>query len=279
MLLVRYDATSSLLAVNKVSRAASQQKYKCRMGFVCLQSSVGNYVRLRSSSNRIRVSILKPSALSLRVCVGLFIFGFLIVTDARHVIAEEPVKQEEAKWIRLFDGTSMKDWKATQFGGEGDVYVEDHAMVLEYGSSLTGVTYEGTPPAGEYELRLEAKRMAGIDFFCGLTFPVGESHCSLILGGWGGAIVGLSSIDGVDASENETQLIQAFEKDRWYRVRLRVTEEAIVVWLDDKQIISQKRVGKVFSIRPEVELCRPLGICTWDTKGAIREVEYRKLND
>ena len=37
----------------------------------------------------------------------------------------------------------------------------------------------------DYELRLEAKRVEGGDFFCGLTFPVGKEYCTLILGGWG----------------------------------------------------------------------------------------------
>jgi hypothetical protein len=47
-----------------------------------------------------------------------------------------------------------------------------------------------------YEIKLEAKKVTGNDFFCGMTFPVGDSFCSFIVGGWGGPVVGLSSIDG-----------------------------------------------------------------------------------
>ena len=51
----------------------------------------------------------------------------------------------------------------------------------------------------DYEVTLEGKRVAGDDFFCTTTFPVGESFCSFVVGGWHGTVVGLSSIDGMDA--------------------------------------------------------------------------------
>ena len=33
----------------------------------------------------------------------------------------------------------------------------------------------------------------------------------LIVGGWGGTVVGLSSIDGMDASENETTITESLK--------------------------------------------------------------------
>ena len=78
--------------------------------------------------------------------------------------------------------------------------------MLDFGSSMTGVTYQGKDlPRTDYEIRLEAQRIDGTDFFCGLTFPVHDAHLSLIVGGWGGSLVGLSSLDGKDASRNETR--------------------------------------------------------------------------
>lgn len=59
-------------------------------------------------------------------------------------------------------------------------------------------------PVMNYELSLEAMRVDGSDFFCGLTFPVGSNFCSFIVGGWGGGVVGLSSLNSEDASQNET---------------------------------------------------------------------------
>lgn len=50
--------------------------------------------------------------------------------------------------------------------------------------------------------------MSSSEFFCGLTVPVrtGTECVSLIVGGWGGSLVGISSIDGLDASETSTGL-------------------------------------------------------------------------
>ena len=82
----------------------------------------------------------------------------------------------------------------------------------------------------EYEVTLETRRIDGFDFFCGMTFPVEKSHCSLVLGGWGGSLTGLSSLDGFDASENETTGSMAFKEGKWYKIRLRVTPEKIEAW-------------------------------------------------
>ena len=84
-----------------------------------------------------------------------------------------PVNKSAAKkevWKSLFDGKTLDGWAATEFGGEGDVYVEDGSIILGFGSPLTGVTYKGSHPKTNYEIRLDAMRMEGSDFFCGLTF-------------------------------------------------------------------------------------------------------------
>ncbi len=88
-----------------------------------------------------------------------------------------------------------------------------------------------------YEVALDAMRLMGSDFFCGLTVPVGETFCSLIVGGWGGSLLGISSVEGMDASENETTKFTNFESGRWYRIRLRVTEKRIEGWIDKEKLI------------------------------------------
>ena len=94
--------------------------------------------------------------------------------------------------------------KRPHFGGEGKVYVKDGAIVMEMGSMMTGITWTGEVLRNNYELELEGMRLDGSDFFCTTTFPVGKDPCSLVVGGWGGGVVGLSSVDYYDASENAT---------------------------------------------------------------------------
>src|SRR4029079_13118601 len=112
---------------------------------------------------------------------------------------------------------------------------------------------------------------------CGLTFPVGDSPCSFIVGGWGGGVVGLSSIDGSDASENETTKYMELETNRWYTIRLRVTPEKIAAWIDKKQMVDLDLKDRRLSIRLEVELSRPLGISTYNTSAALREIKLQTV--
>jgi hypothetical protein len=184
---------------------------------------------------------------------------------------------KEKGWRRLFDGRSLQSWKSTNFGGEGEVSVEDGAILLDFGTSLTGVTYVGEFPRMNYELSLEAKRVAGIDFFCGLTFPVAENYCSFIVGGWAGTVVGLSSIDGLDASENETTRYLRFDSNRWYRIRVQVTPTHIDAWIDDERVVHQNIEGRRVSTRNEVVLSKPIGICAWETRAALRQIQVRNL--
>lgn len=182
-------------------------------------------------------------------------------------------------WKPLFNRRNLDGWEITQFGGEGDVEVTSGKLLLEMGNDLTGVTWASDFPKVPFEVVLEGQRVRGNDFFCGLTFPVGEEYCTLVLGGWGGALVGLSSIDGKDASENETRTYMNFENERWYTVQLQVSPESITAWIDGEEIIETERAGHEFSVRPEVRLSRPFGIATWRTTAAIRSIWYRELQE
>jgi hypothetical protein len=192
--------------------------------------------------------------------------------------APQPLAAAPA-WQELFDGRSLDGWKAPQFGGEGKVHVRDGMIVMEAGALMTGIVWTGQPPRDNYELQLEGMRLSGSDFFATVTFPVGKEHCSFVVGGWGGSLIGLSNVDYADASENATSDTFAFADNRWYRIRVRVSPAAIEVWIDDKQVVKQPRAEHVFGIRPEVELCCPLGISTWCTAGAVRNIRIRRLEE
>ena len=162
--------------------------------------------------------------------------------------------------------------------GEGPVKVENGQITLESGNDLTGINWTGPElPKTNYEIALQAMRVAGRDFFAGVTFPVGDSFCSLILGGWGGTVVGLSNLNGMDASENQTSQSIEFETGRWYNVRIRVTPAKIEAWLDDKAIINQDLTGNKVETRLEVDLSQPLGVASWRTKSALRDIRLRRL--
>jgi hypothetical protein len=193
-------------------------------------------------------------------------------------LAEVP-QAPQSEWQPLFDGKTLNNWHRTKFGGEGAVTVENGQIVLEIGGAdLTGITWTGPAlPKTNYELALQAMRLDGNDFFAGITFPVADSFCSLILGGWAGTVVGLSSIDGMDASENETSQSIRFDDRRWYDVRLRVTPAKIQAWLDQKLIIDQDITAKKIDTRVEVELSQPLGVAAWRTKSAVRNIRLRRL--
>ena len=181
----------------------------------------------------------------------------------------------------LFDGKTLAGWKVLTkefFDAAGKVYVKNGTLLLEQGQSLTGVSWRGWFPRMSYEVRLEAMRLAGSDFFLGMTFPVGEGFCTLILGGWGGQVVGLSNVDGVAAHENDTTQIVEFTSNRWYRVELRVSPEKVRVRLDGEEIISQAVKGKRFEVWPQQEPVRPFGLASYDTKAAYRNVRVRKLD-
>jgi hypothetical protein len=115
-------------------------------------------------------------------------------------------------------------------------------------------------------------KVEGNDFFCGMTFPVGKDPCTLIVGGWGGTIVGLSSINGMDASENETTTLKQFEKNQWYRIRLKVTEQTIQAWINGEIVVDFTIDDNTLSIRPEVDLSKPFGIASWRTTAALRNI-------
>ena len=208
----------------------------------------------------------------MKYLVPMLAAAFLFLGNAT---ADDPSAE---KWRPLFDGKSLTGWTATKFGGEGDVEVKDGAIVLHSGNDLTGVTFAGKDlPKMDYELVVESKRVKGNDFFATVTFPVGDSHCSLVTGGWAGSVVGISSLDGHDASENETTTLVTFKDDQWYKFRVRVTKDRIRAWIDEKNVVDVDTKDKKISTRSESELSRPFGVASWQTTGAIRDIRIREL--
>ena len=210
--------------------------------------------------------------------------------------AGQSSQASKSDWKRLHG-----HWASCQFGGEGTIEIDEDRIKIASGQPLTGLFWEqnhsrdtqnAKDDVGDsskvaakmnplirdgYELKLQARRTDGFDFFCGLTFPIADQHATLVLGGWGGAITGLSSIDGLDASENDTTLFRQFEDNRWYRVRIRVSPELVQCWVDDESIVKVSRRKHKFSLRTEMDLCKPLGIAAYECDAEYKDIMIRKL--
>jgi hypothetical protein len=130
-------------------------------------------------------------------------------------------------------------------------------------------------PAGSYEVELTASRLAGNDFFVGLTFPVGSEHLTLVLGGWGGAVCGLSSIDGEDAARNPTRTVRAFRQGQQYSLHLVVRPPHVTATLDGAPLVRCDLTGHEVGLRAEVLLSRPFGIACYATRTAVHTIRWR----
>ncbi len=176
-------------------------------------------------------------------------------------------------------------WQNLDFGSNGDSEITADLLTIHHGERLAGLRFTGDVDAllgsarGNYEIMLEARRTAGNDLFLGLTFPIGKESASLVLGGWGGAVCGISSVDGADAASNDYKSIHNFEDNQWYRVRLKVTPDRVQAWLDGAPLFDVERAKvKAFGVRSEVGPSAPLGLFTFGTSAQIRAIGVRKLD-
>jgi len=209
-----------------------------------------------------------------RFFCGMFVTACLL-SSCHSMPSLQSSGGEQVTIRELFDGESLDGWEITPWTYRGPVEVRDGSLLLGRGHECTGVTWQKEFPTSNYEVTLDAMRVEGSDFFCGMTFPVGEEFCTLILGGWGGSLVGLSSIDGLDASENVTNSIRRFRNNQWYHIRLQVTDQAIRAWIDEDQVVDFAIEDHHLSLRMEVIWSKPFGICSWRTRAALRNIKVR----
>ena len=233
--------------------------------------------------------------------VILAIFALLFLLPQVWTIADEPAKDDQ-KWTLMFDGKTIDGWSVSKIDAEKKVEIKDGYIIVGRDDLASGIKYDKPFPKSNYEIMYQAKRAKGYDFFGTLTFPVKESHCSFVTGGWSGHVIGLSSINGYDASENDTTTFHDFKDKQWYQFRVRVSDDRITVWCypvgedgkivepakdDSKAVAAHQGVEKPkvdittrdknFSIRLEVTFFKPLGISTWNTEGHLRDMKFREL--
>ncbi|MEM9480857.1 MAG: family 16 glycoside hydrolase [Verrucomicrobiota bacterium] len=190
--------------------------------------------------------------------------------------------------LELIEKDSLKGWKVLDnwIGGGAESTVEDGVLRVGSGAPMNGIMLDEETasqlPDGPYEIKVEARRVEGQDIFLGLTFPVpGREACvTLIAGGWGGGITGISSIDYRDASQNSTMSDQRYENDEWYEFRIEVRSDDIQVWLDGRIIVNAFIRDRHIGMRPgEVEQVQPFGLITWETVAEVRRLKVTELRE
>jgi hypothetical protein len=188
-------------------------------------------------------------------------------------------------WVPLFDGetlanwTTVKLWKNKGWKGPGEgnrAYVDGGRVVLEAGASMIGLAWSGGDlPVTDYEVSYETLAVGARP--AGLLFPVGTTHCLLLLGHWDGSVVGFSMVDGHWALGNLTRAQMHFEDDTWYRVRVRVTAEKIQAWIDGELIVVLSRDGHAIALAGGRGPLRPLGVEAQAKGGSVRNVRLRRV--
>ncbi|NRB44540.1 MAG: DUF1080 domain-containing protein [Verrucomicrobiales bacterium] len=195
-------------------------------------------------------------------------------------------KETKKQSVSLFDGKTLKGWKLCNYAGLGEVKVspETGALRVTRGEILSGIRIDNFDkrklPKVNYELSLEARRVEGEDFFCCLTFPYKKTHASFVLGGWGGSVCGISSIDFMDAMENSTMTVRDFDQGKWYKLRLLVTENRFQGFVEEKKIVNVGIKGRKIGMRfGEIEESVPLGLSTFRTTAEYKNISIRHLED
>ncbi len=187
-------------------------------------------------------------------------------------------QQQSGPWIELFDDEHIESWQRINFGGSESHSVQTGQIEVEMGRPVTGIRFDTEDfPTKDYVLELDAKKIQGTDFFCCLTFPVNDTHCSLVVGGWGGTVTGISCINRMDASDNATTSVKKYHVGQWYKIRVQVQEKQISCWIDDQQIVDLSLEDIELGLRIEVEPCKPLGLSSFETAAAWKNLRYKRL--
>lgn len=194
------------------------------------------------------------------------------------LLAQSANQTEDSREL-FWEGDRLEDWTVTEFGSQREIKQLEDGFEIQAGYPLAGVHCAREWPLNDYEVEWEFRRLEGNDFPCCLTFPVNDSHCSVVIGGWGGTLVGLSCIGGKDAAHNDTAKHLVFENGTWYRARLRVQGDQICCWIDDREVIVRNVRDEKLTVRNEVQLSRPLGICSFETTAQIRRFRVYRLGE
>jgi len=183
----------------------------------------------------------------------------------------------------LFNGKDLSGWRMADLVSNGEVIVLPEGVVeCGAGTSLTGIVYTNAFPVRNYELSLEAMRKEGSDFFIGLTIPVESSYCTVIIGGWGGGLCGISSFEGNDAANNQWGEGLTLQNGRWYKLKVRVTPNVIQIALNDDLYTARVEYEECSQLglrSGEIEETIPMGLSTYETTALWRNFTVTRITE
>jgi hypothetical protein len=82
----------------------------------------------------------------------------------------------------------------------------------------------------------------------------------------------------MDASENETTKYIKFDKNKWHKVKVEVRATRIKAWVDNDEMVNVNIKDSRIDVRPGgIELQKPLGLCTYQTTAAWRNIRFTPL--
>jgi hypothetical protein len=209
-----------------------------------------------------------------------FLFSAVLLIGCLPEKAAPSVIQE---WS-LLDDALHSSWQKAGIPEEGSMQLTGQVLTLPAGLPMTGCRFPAWQSLGlpetDYAIEYEAMRAEGEDIFGMCTFPVSShsSHATFVIGGWGGGLTGISSIDFKDASENSTRAEQKFANGVWHHVRIEVRPEDIRAWVNRRPVVNVSIKGRQVGLRPGyIDHCLPFGFATWNTQGRIRGVKVGRL--
>ena len=236
--------------------------------------------RMKFALDAINAEVGSMASLLLRIKNGLLVGWMVVVLVGCGDPKERPLREAD-----LLSPSIITAWETAAIPDQGAVDVAVDGLRIQSGKPMSGVRFSAwrSPrfPLTNYAIDYEAMRVEGRDIFGMVTFPVGdeETHATFVLGGWGGTVTGISSIDFSDANENQTRGEHPFENDHWYRVRIEVRTGDLRAWIDGKIVVNVSIKGRHVGLRQGyVDHCLPFGFATYGSAAVIRAVAMTRLS-
>lgn len=188
------------------------------------------------------------------------------------------------RWELFSEGLGTH-WKEAEIAESGGITKHEDGYTLKEGGPITGIVFPQWSaeklPLNNYRIEYDVMRIHGADFFGTVTFPVHkiDQWVSFVFGGWGGFQVGISSVDGQDASVNTTGSSQPLENGKWYHIRIEVRDDLLEVWMNDRPLVRLVTTGRLLHLRTgDMDKCTPFGFASYGTEAQIKNCVISTLN-